>query len=311
MTIYGLIDPRTAKIRYIGKSKHPRTRLQQHMEEGRFRRKSHLTCWLRQLKDAGLVPRIFTIEECAGDGAVEEIFHIALAKSDGIDLTNGTAGGDGVVCPSEETRRKMSEARRGKPLKLSPEGLRRLREARRRPHSEAHKQKMREIMTGREYKPEWRKNLSAALRGRPFPYTGPRVVKRKFTDQEEDTICAEYKAGGITKQIAAAHGVTHYLITSILRRHGIPARPHSLLPHQIEKMRASKIGKKQSPELIAKRTAGSKGRPKSHGARLKMIAAQSSDIARALKSENSKRMWRERREGKRAALIPFKKICAA
>lgn len=47
--IYGLVDQRTDEIRYIGKSKNPKTRLVQHYHEAKKHPHTHRARWLKSL----------------------------------------------------------------------------------------------------------------------------------------------------------------------------------------------------------------------------------------------------------------------
>ena len=63
--IYALLDPRTCKVRYIGRTKQDRLiqRLHQHITKARYcerygRRVLHKHAWIRQLLNEGLKPKI-------------------------------------------------------------------------------------------------------------------------------------------------------------------------------------------------------------------------------------------------------------
>lgn len=100
------------------------------------------------------------------------------------NLCNLTDGGEGGKSPSEETRMKMSKARKGRPVsdetkekmrilstgrKHSDEAREKIKEARARqvmrPMSEETKQRLREINTGKYVSPEWCENISKAKKG--------------------------------------------------------------------------------------------------------------------------------------------------
>lgn len=121
--IYLLKDPRTAAVRYVGKTTNPKARLKTHIQQAK---KCFSDCykdkWLRSLLALSLRPVMEVIEEGHGEGwqAAEQkwIAHYkALAK-----LTNGTDGGDGGngAVWSDEARARLSKALTG--LKRSPEG---------------------------------------------------------------------------------------------------------------------------------------------------------------------------------------------
>lgn len=67
----------------------------------------------------GLEPTITVLETCQAEAelAVAEIRHIAQHRARGARLTNATDGGEGMTGwrGTEESRRRQSEALRGKP----------------------------------------------------------------------------------------------------------------------------------------------------------------------------------------------------
>lgn len=133
--IYALIDPRTDEIRYIGKTQYQtvEVRFKQHLKDSARGKDYYVYRWMRILQQDGLIPQVCVLESGAGAGVDEaEKKWISWYRPWG-RLTNLTDGGDGssklfqseekrrkiseswkyrVV--SEETRRKMSEVRRGK-----------------------------------------------------------------------------------------------------------------------------------------------------------------------------------------------------
>ena len=60
--IYGLIDPRTGCLRYIGKTANPKVRLADHVCPER-RDQSHRACWIRGLTKLNLRPLLEVLEE--------------------------------------------------------------------------------------------------------------------------------------------------------------------------------------------------------------------------------------------------------
>lgn len=123
--IYGLTDPRTGEVRYIGKScvglSRPRS--------GRYRAKCG--SWIASLKKRGLRHGVIILAEFdAADGLYErEQWAIAYARCLGWRLTNMTDGGPGLVNPSESTKAKLSAAHRGR--RHTPEARERMRAAQR------------------------------------------------------------------------------------------------------------------------------------------------------------------------------------
>jgi len=109
--IYSLIDPITEEIRYIGKTVNPSRRLYVHIKSG-YKKGSHKECWIYGLLEKNLKPKMNIIEECLDDSWIErEKYYIRTLPN----LTNHTEGGDSPSGHkmSEETRKKMSESRKG------------------------------------------------------------------------------------------------------------------------------------------------------------------------------------------------------
>lgn len=114
VTIYGLVDPRTNYLRYVGQTS---TSLQQrfcsHLQEKSHTKKCR---WIRGLEKVGCIPEIFEIETVAKEKANEsECFWIAYLKSIGCPLTNMGDGGEGVIF-TLEVRAKLSASHKGKKM---------------------------------------------------------------------------------------------------------------------------------------------------------------------------------------------------
>lgn len=97
--IYGLIDPVTHQLRYIGKTVlTPGRRLSVHAWRSRSQpHKRHSMAWILSLERRGFTPEVVTIEEIAigGDWVEAEQFWIAYFRMIGADLCNHTIGGEG------------------------------------------------------------------------------------------------------------------------------------------------------------------------------------------------------------------------
>jgi hypothetical protein len=157
--VYGLIDPRNGELRYVGKTTHGFRRIREHWTPSKMRAaiKRRSAKWVAGLLKHGLKPEVEILEADPADLAAAEQFWIAYFRFVGCNLTNHTAGGEGVSgwSPSEETRRKISAARKGRPGQ---------------PHTEEHKQRMSALLSGRVRGPmgaEFSAKMSRALKGRP------------------------------------------------------------------------------------------------------------------------------------------------
>lgn len=205
--IYGLADPISGMIRYVGKSTVPERRYEEHIVDRRHSYKSH---WIHSLLQQNLKPLCVILETLeANDGwQRREKYWIAYGHEQGWPLTNLTDGGDGVCGRTgwrhtEETKRKIGDANRGRKLppiseetrqRLSKAGMGRdvSKETRQRisktlighsvseearckiskantgrVFSEEYKRRMSEILTGRVFSEEHRCNISEAAKNRP------------------------------------------------------------------------------------------------------------------------------------------------
>jgi len=136
--IYALTEP-VGEIRYLGKTKHDLCkRLKEHLWVANHGQKNHRCDWIRYLIKNIQSPLIILIGEVEGTGCKEEVAWIKYLKEEGFDLTNGTDGGDGLINPSIETRKKMSKSQRGHKNSL---GFK---------HSEESKKKMSESAKGHQ-----------------------------------------------------------------------------------------------------------------------------------------------------------------
>jgi len=117
--IYGLIDPLTNELRYVGKSVNPKNRLRRHISD-RNLHDSYKDRWIRKLLNINEKPILIIIDEISDNWQFWETFYISYFKCIGCTLTNGTKGGDEP--PSTKGRKhtdfskqKMSETKKGKP----------------------------------------------------------------------------------------------------------------------------------------------------------------------------------------------------
>lgn len=120
--IYGLLDPDSLELRYIGKTKYPKKRMQQHCYPTQLKTKTHRNSWIKSLLRQNKKPGFIILEACVRDVDEAEIEWIANARKDGARLVNGTNGGDGNkggYSPSPETKEKLRLSHLGK--KRSPE----------------------------------------------------------------------------------------------------------------------------------------------------------------------------------------------
>jgi len=100
--IYGLIDPRTGIIRYIGKANDSLLRLKSHLRDSKTRN-TPVYFWIRKLNSIGLHPEIKVLSVVGKeDWKSEEIKIIKEYKNNGFKLLNVATGGDEPFCSKEQ-----------------------------------------------------------------------------------------------------------------------------------------------------------------------------------------------------------------
>ena len=105
--IYGLVDPRTNTIRYVGKTKQSlKIRLSRHIND-KPKHNTYKYNWICSLKKEGVVPIIIELESCDETNWIEREKYW-IKKID--NLTNLTTGGEGINYFAEEVLKKISEA---------------------------------------------------------------------------------------------------------------------------------------------------------------------------------------------------------
>lgn len=186
--IYGLKDPRTGELRYVGKSVSGLKRARSHMFPCLLSKdQTHKGYWLRQLLSAGMKAEPVVLEtfETKDDLQDGERFWIAQMRGMGVALTNHTNGGDGRSgCPqSAETRAKISAGnkgiprtaaqlaamdRRGRPVPAHV--IESIRAIGKRPKSEAHKRAIGNAHRGRRHSAEWCAKSAEGHRNSPRTY---------------------------------------------------------------------------------------------------------------------------------------------
>lgn len=194
--IYGLFDPRSGELRYIGKSQSGLKRAKCHATQADLKRhgKTHKTAWVKSLLKLGIKPTFGVIAEYETLEVLyeEEQRWIKHYKELGARLTNATDGGPGRIGYhlSEETKEKIRKARKyQKPVKHSKEtkvGLRKLQLGR--VHSEAIRIRMAKAHGARPFR-EVTSGLifeSQSQAARAFKISQP-AVRRVLTGERKTT----------------------------------------------------------------------------------------------------------------------------
>jgi len=90
--IYGLVDPETNEVRYVGKSNNPKVRYQSHLIDKKSN--PHKTSWIKSLSKRGLKPKLVILEEATRDKWEErERYWIKHYQDEGAPLVNILEGG--------------------------------------------------------------------------------------------------------------------------------------------------------------------------------------------------------------------------
>lgn len=195
--IYGLVDPETMQIRYIGKTVNPDQRLASHCNE---KSRCHRSNWIRSLRAKGMKPFMVFIEEIIGDWPWQEAerFWIALATRSGWPITNNTSGGDGVHDLPKEARERISSAWIGRKHSAESKALIGIASGSR-THSAETKEKMSAAHSGRII--TWGDKLSASL--------------RKLSDDDVSSIRKRLSEGDKVIDISSEYGVHRTTISKI------------------------------------------------------------------------------------------------
>lgn len=172
--IYHLTDNRyPTDIRYVGKTiKKLSERLSIHLSQSNLIDKSYKNNWIKSLLNEGIKPIITLIEEVDDDIWVErEMYWISHYKSNGFNLTNSTDGGEGMNNPTEETRKKLSEASKGERnpnfgKKRTKEINDKINDVRICIHTEETKNKLSKFNKGKIISKETRQKISESNKGR-------------------------------------------------------------------------------------------------------------------------------------------------
>ncbi len=126
MKVYGLIDPETGLLRYVGQTTESiEERFSRHIYTAVYGKKTHCYDWVRSLLKRNLKPVVWIIQEGLRNKKELDFAERGWIKYfrevQGVPLTNHTGGGEGGS-PDERTRRKISESKVG--IKHSQESRR-------------------------------------------------------------------------------------------------------------------------------------------------------------------------------------------
>jgi hypothetical protein len=217
--IYGLYDPESRELRYIGKTVNLNNRLWYHLRDAKGGQRTHKAAWIRKLLRQGLEPIISPIWETTEEGWQEdEKACIAQALSEGANLTNLTKGGDGIIgySHSDETKEKIRKYNldsgrippNWKGRKQSPEHIAKRVETRRKNDTYAHTAETKEKISanrkgkamgntntlGMKHTDKWKKAQSKRSSGENNAFYGKKhsdETKRKISAAKKGTKASE------------------------------------------------------------------------------------------------------------------------
>lgn len=160
--IYGLTDPRTGEVRYIGKSTKGLKRPHEHGRKGRGN--GWCKNWVASLAKVGLKYGVTVLECCntLDELSAAEIHWIRKGREAGWRLTNLTDGGEGTpgCVKSEATRLKLSKA------------------ATERQADQEVRERARQQQLGHEVSGETRARISQSLTGRTLSRTHAENIQK-------------------------------------------------------------------------------------------------------------------------------------
>lgn len=231
--IYGLYDPSTGELRYIGKTKMTLARrLWHHIKYAKTSPKNlHKLNWIRKVLESGNEPIIAPIKETSEeDWRKDEMDCISYALRHGANLTNLTAGGDGLVGyhHSKETKKRISEhniangkippSRKGR--KQLPDHIRKRVKTRQQNGNYNHSQETKDLISqkntgknlgnthtlGMKHTDEWKEEMSERNSGEGNPFYG-----RQHTKESKKKISRSKKGIKATKETKVKLSEAHQI----------------------------------------------------------------------------------------------------
>ena len=165
--IYGLIDPLTDELRYIGKSARGMARPREHSAPYGLKRQSNKTRWIASLLAAGVKPTISVIAESANAGELAAMERAAIAKyrAAGCRLLNLTDGGEGTLNPAAHHRAAIRASNAAREwTKAARSAIADANSAR--THTQESRDKRRQQRLGRKWAPEVKAKIASAHKGK-------------------------------------------------------------------------------------------------------------------------------------------------
>lgn len=224
--IYGLIDPLTRLIRYVGKSCTGMRRPSRHRNLAPNSVGPYCENWIRGLLASGLDYEVTVLDVATDKTALSRLeqFWIAYGRALGWPLTNLTDGGDGRSPGSKaspETRAKMSAAHKG--AKHSDEARAKISAFRLKLYAEQPEEI--EKLRARMFTATWRAKISEKQKGRIKSFEEIQKIREgrrraaTLTPETVREIRAAVAAGESLKRIADRFGIHRANVAHIRDRH--------------------------------------------------------------------------------------------
>lgn len=180
--IYALLDPRDGAVRYVGKTgQRLSRRLAMHIRHA-AKAQWPVSVWIRSLVEAGTTPEIHRLEIAGEDWGACEQRWIDHFRAAGAELTNVTRGGTGCtgLAHTPEARAKIRAAATGR--RHTPEAIAKMKSH---TFSEEHRRRISEAKKGKVViSPEQRAATSAFMTGRrPSDETRAKLRARVHTEE--------------------------------------------------------------------------------------------------------------------------------
>lgn len=204
--LYGLYDPLTGDLKYIGISVRPKERLVNHCNESSHSPKS---IWIKSIMDKGYRPYLYIFEKIrvGDDWAAIEMAYIRFAIAIGVDLTNSTDGGEGVLNLRGEPKKRMLNTWPG------------------RKHSQDSIIKIGIASKGRVHDESWRKNMSVKMKGRQIEWKDKLMKPKKLSADQVEEIRRLLNKGIMQKDVAKIFKVHRSTIQNITKGVGCYSNP--------------------------------------------------------------------------------------
>jgi hypothetical protein len=167
--IYGLIDPITNGLRYVGKSINPNSRYRKHLQDSK-KKITYKDKWIFMLLEKNIKPELLIIDEIINeDWTFWEIHYISYFKSIGSKLCNLTNGGENPPNHQQGKKRTIEEIKK---ITIGNLGKKRSLETRNNISKAKKGKPIPHLNNEKERSLSHRKNLSLSLKGRTSPNKG-------------------------------------------------------------------------------------------------------------------------------------------